>query len=83
MAKGIALLLGPAKGKEPEPEEDDESPDSGESGDMDAHGAAAAGQFADALKRGDHAAMWDAFKTMQKLCNDEYGDEGDDEAEEK
>lgn len=82
MAKGIALLLGPAKGKPPE-EEDDDAPEGDEGDDdMDAHGTAAAGQFAEALKAGDHAAMWDAFKTMQKLCNDEYGDEGD-EAEEK
>jgi len=77
---GIALLLSP-KGKEEEAGEEKDGADDG--GDMDAHGEAACAEFEAAAKRGDHAAMWDAYKTMHKLCEGYEGDEGDEDEERK
>lgn len=96
MAKsGIALLLAPkGKGGEMDDEEDkdketesdeDEGGDGDEGGNDDEHGEAAAAKFAVSLKIGDHAGMWDAMKTMCKLCEDyeEPTTEEPDESEEK
>lgn len=73
MAKpSIAEALG---APEKEPAEDDEE----DPGDMDAHGVAASETLAAAVKSGDGAAIWDAFKTLAKLCDDYEEDESGEE----
>jgi len=73
MAKpSIAEALG---APEKEPEEDEEE---GGDEDMDAHGAAAGEALAAAVKSGDGAAIWDAYKTLNKLCEGYEEPEGEE-----